>query len=472
MAHNVYRHFLLIILLAFVLFQSCRTKEPIGKGYVLTDGLCIHKDPTYKSECAEKLERGKSVKILEYKIRDKEKKSNLLWYRILSDKTDGFISLDEEINKGSFATIFPTNKNTLYVDASSLRVRSLPSLSGDIIESLPKGTAVSLLGNTPFKIKIENKYDGWSEVQIPSGKIGFSYSGFLIHNTSTNVVTNSKSLPGIFVLYNDKATIWSEPGTKAGQLNTCNSENLEKYLNIIDATTVNNVKYYLVNRRINYYGFNSLEPMGCINGWIAETEGDPIEDFYEWSLKEYGGNFDPDLIEIIHNSGGHFQDLRTLQVNELGNSGKKGESLYEVSYDELDSDFNQSERIRRLYGKTKDGYFVLLDHLGGESYSEDFDKDGINEWVVKTSLRSGEQTIYYTRKENSLVPFLKVEDSDFNFCGIKINDMEEIGINVSPEEAQGINCTIDTDGAIFTFNIQNKKSKYKLLKGMLVQTRK
>ncbi|EMJ59328.1 SH3 domain protein [Leptospira interrogans serovar Valbuzzi str. Duyster] len=153
-----YSAFVLFVF-SFFLHTKCKKIEPIGKGYVLTTGLCIHKEPSYRSECQEKLERGNIIKILEYKIKDKDPKYNLYWYHVLSDKSNGYISLDEEISRGNFGTILSYNGGTLYVNASALRVRSLPSLTGEIIENLPNGTAVSVVGTTPFKIKIDDKYD-------------------------------------------------------------------------------------------------------------------------------------------------------------------------------------------------------------------------------------------------------------------------------------------------------------------------
>ncbi|EMG12038.1 hypothetical protein LEP1GSC151_5812 [Leptospira interrogans serovar Grippotyphosa str. LT2186] len=75
---------------------------------------------------------------MEYKIKDKEEKNNLLWYRVQVGSIDGFISVDEEISNGSFVSIFPIESKVQYVDASVLRVRSKPSLLGQVIELFQK----------------------------------------------------------------------------------------------------------------------------------------------------------------------------------------------------------------------------------------------------------------------------------------------------------------------------------------------
>ncbi|WP_232371752.1 SH3 domain-containing protein [Leptospira ainazelensis] len=359
-----------------------------------------------------------------------------------------------------------------YVDASVLRVRSMPSLLGEVIENIPKGTEVSVIGSTPYKMKIEDKYDSWSEVITPSGKVGFSYSGFLSTNTAVNVETDFEPADGILILSNNSPTFWSNPGVQLGQLDGCNSDRPGKYLKVEGSKSVNKEKYFLVNRKINYYGFNSLESGGCINAWVQDTEGDLVKNFYEWSLKQHGGSFDPKLVQILHEDVESLTDLSTLEVNDLGNSGKKDEALFEITYEAIDEDFNQKRKIHKLYAKNQQGYFELMDNLGRESYSEDFDDDGIGEWIVKTSLRSGEQTTYYSRSGNTFKPFLEIEDSEYNPCGIRINDSTDIGAYRASMELPSPRCSVDIAKTIFTFSIENKKARYKFSKGKLIALKK
>lgn len=462
----------LVILCSLYFTQSCKKSTPIGNGYVLIGGLCIHKEPTYRSECFDRLSRGNSVQILEYKIKDKEEKNNLLWYRVLAGKVDGFISVDEEVSNGSFATIFPVTANVQYVDASVLRVRSMPSLLGEVVESIPKGTAVSVVGNTPFKMKIEDKYDGWSEVITPSGKTGFSYSGFLNLQTVVFSETDFDSDTGILILTNESPSFWSDPGKVVGQLDGCNSEHPGKYLKVEGTKLVNNEKYVLVNRTINHYGYNSMESGGCIKGWVRDSDGDVVENFYDWSVQQYGTSFDPKLIQILHSNEEPLEDLSTLHVNDLGNSGRKGETLFEISYVPIDDDFNPKWTIHKLYGKNQEGYFELMSNLGREGISEDIDKDGVGEWIVKTSLRSGERTTYYARSGNTFLPFLEIEDSEYNPCGIKINDSTDIGAYRESINSSSPKCSVDITNTTFTFTIDKKKVRYKFSKGALIPLKK
>nr|WP_000908229.1 SH3 domain-containing protein [Leptospira interrogans]AGZ85006.1 hypothetical protein [Leptospira interrogans serovar Canicola] len=463
----------LLLILSSYFIQNCRKPKPIGNGYVLLGGLCVHKEPTYRSECFDSLRRGTSIQILEYKIKDKEEKNNLLWYRVQVGSIDGFISVDEEISNGSFVSIFPIESKVQYVDASVLRVRSMPSLLGQVIETIPKGTAVSVVGSTPYKMKIEDKYDGWAEVITPSGKVGFSYSGFLNTKTEIYAETDLEPLNGILILSsNQSPTFWSNPGVELGQLDGCKSDRPGKYLNVEGVKLVNKEKYFLVKRKINYYGYNSLEYEGCINGWVLDYVGDFVENFYDWSAKQYGDSFDPKLVQILHENTEPLMDLSTLVVNDLGNSGKKGEALFEISYEAIDDDFNQKWKIHKLYAKNKEGYFELMDNLGRESHSEDFDNDGIGEWIVKTSLRSGERTTYYSRSGNTFKPFLEIEDSEYNPCGIKINDSTDIGAYRESMDLPSPQCSVDITKTIFTFTIQNKKIGYKFSKGELVALKK
>ncbi|AGS80678.1 SH3 domain protein [Leptospira phage vb_LkmZ_Bejolso9-LE1] len=463
----------LLFILSSFFIQGCRKPTPIGNGYVLIGGLCIHKDPTYKSECLDRLQQGTLTQILDYKIKDKEEKNNLLWYRVQSRNIDGFVSVDEEISNGSFASIFPLKEAKVqYVNASVLRVRSMPSLLGQVIEAIPKGTAVSVVGSTPYKMKIEDKYDGWAEVITPSGKVGFSYSGFLSEDTVIYAETDLDPTSGILILSNDSPTFWSNPGVQPGQLDGCNSDRPGKYLNVVGNKSVNNEKYFLVTRKINYYGFNSLEYEGCINGWVRDFEGEFVDNLYDWSVKQHGDSFDPKLVQILHENSEPLTDLNTLVVNDLGNSGKKSEALFEISYDAIDYDFNQKWKIHKLYAKNTEGYFELMDNLGRESYSEDFDNDGIGEWIVKTSLRSGERTTYYSRSGNTFKPFLEIEDSEYNPCGIKINDSAEIGAYRESMDSPSPQCSVDITKAIFIFTIQNKKIRYKFSKGELIAFKK
>ncbi|AKP26425.1 conserved hypothetical protein [Leptospira interrogans serovar Manilae] len=462
----------MLFVFSFFLHTKCKKIEPIGKGYVLTTGLCIHKEPSYRSECQEKLERGNIIKILEYKIKDKDPKYNLYWYHVLSDKSNGYISLDEEISRGNFGTILSYNGGTLYVNASALRVRSLPSLTGEIIENLPNGTAVSVVGTTPFKIKIDDKYDNWSEVQTPSGKIGFCYSGYLRDGSLNHPGASEDSVSGVFIVNNNKAILWTEPGVKSGQFQSCNSTDLGKYLKITAVKVVNNVKYYLVEKTIREYGSYSVDELGCINAWISEGDGQVVEDLYEWSLKEYGYNLDTILVNHLHESQDlPLFDVSSLKIRELDSFGKKGETLFEVIYDKLDLDFNSENKVHNLYAKMNNDYYLLLNHLGDFS-TQDFDNDGLSEWIVKSQLRSGEAITYYARKANSLIPFLYVEEDEFGPCHIRINDSIDIDPSVKDEGITKQSCEMKIEPPFFSFKVYDKKYKYKFLKGELIQLRR
>lgn len=73
----------LLFILSSFFIQGCRKPTPIGNGYVLIGGLCIHKDPTYKSECLDRLQQGTLTQILDYKIKDKEEK--IIYFGIVSN---------------------------------------------------------------------------------------------------------------------------------------------------------------------------------------------------------------------------------------------------------------------------------------------------------------------------------------------------------------------------------------------------
>lgn len=428
------RKWILTLLFISLIFCFCKKAEPIGKGYVLQSGLCLHSSNKLQSECLEKLEEGNVVEILKYKVPDTEVGENLLWYLVNSGKNQGYISMNEEVTRNMFASIFPNTSRNMIVSASSLRLRATPSLLGEILEMLPNGTEVTIQGKTPFNVKIDGKYDGWVEIVSPSGKRGFSFAGFLKYPPETfgdDSEFTGDSITGFIVIRNPSATLWEIPEkTKWDGKNSCDRGMEGQKLNIqdmylvaVEKTKLNGVVYYKGNR--HFYGYTdvSQDDYGCVSFWVAEPDLEySNESMFEWSKKKYGISFDQKLLQHLSKQENPLEDISTLSVAEINQPSNSGETLYEISYDSYDDNFNKRRgSIHQLYLKNSSGYFLLLDNIQPSS-KIDLDGDGIYEWKVVNSFRSDSETKYYYRSGNTLKEFFSMTQSDMTDCdGITSN---------------------------------------------------
>ncbi|MGJ4789142.1 SH3 domain-containing protein [Leptospira koniambonensis] len=474
-----------LIICIITIFSFCKKEAPIGRGYVLESGLCVHKGPSILKECEIRLDAGAVVQILEYKIPDKERGEGLLWYRIKSEKTEGYISLDEELSRNKFASIFPQTTERMMVNASSLRLRSIPSLLGDIITMLPNGTEVKVTGKTPFKVQIDGKYDGWVEVTTPSGQTGFSYAGFLIsktidQNTSSGTENNSEGTPieipegsediSGFLILNGGATAWADPGKTEWQSGSCDKNKSipgDTFVRATQKVKVSGVTYYHGERKFQYYTINSLEPNGCLDAWFSANDVEyHNQTLFEWSSKQYAANFDKSLIQFLSTNGYNpVEDLSTLTIEEI--SKKKKETIYRISYDTFDSEFNRKFDINNIYLKNSQGIFVLLENTK-DAYETDLDGDGVSEWKVNTSGRSDSATTFYRYSGTSLVSFLTVSESDYGSCQIAYDGGN---ISTGPDDSEKtIHCTI-SEVSPYIYVSADKEYKFKYSKGVIRLTK-
>ncbi len=155
----------------FVLAQNIISTEesaslPIDDGntygYVVSPAADLHSDLGEYSPVATVLMKDTRIRLLAY---------DGVWYKAsTADGITGFVNVGHIAHSvdGIPMEVVP-NISTGYIDASALNIRSSTGVGHDILTTLPKGSAVTLLA-----------YDGhWYKLQLENGEIGYASADYI-----------------------------------------------------------------------------------------------------------------------------------------------------------------------------------------------------------------------------------------------------------------------------------------------------
>ncbi len=481
----------LILLMLFLQIHCKDNRAAIGVGFVFGD-ICIHEKPSLASECIQKITAGTEVDLLTKEVKDSSGKS-MQWQEIRYEKKVGYISQDEERTYNKFAAILADVEREMVVSASSLRLRKFPSLTAEVIQSLPRQTLVTTFGKSPYSFRVENKYDSWYRVKTKDGIIGFCYGGFLEYPSSKDpdtdaedYVPNEIQISGFVELTKDNPTFWLKP-----EETKVTNEFLKSYLsgNYIEVesfdkflksgvriptqrkVTINNKNYYFVEREFKFYGGNSMDSAGSLLGWVSEEDARQYDDsLFEKTLKEYSDSANKDLIQFLHKlSDQNLDDVSSLKVSKVFSKESTKEALWDVSYYILDSHFNHEYNKHLLVLQNKSGFFVQLDGYN-QSESLDLDNDGIPEWKSYSSGRADSSVSYYSLSSAKFEPFLRIEQNDYDqSCNITINNKTTLSRAETTNVSENAVCDFKLDGNKIKLQIDKKSYNYLYESGKLTK---
>lgn len=313
-------------------FFSCKKNNILEKfspkiatvAYVIgTSGVPLYPKPTFSEKILKTIPINSELTIEETKIPDPIRKG-YTWIRVRIGDLEGFISSEEaEQYPSPSISIFEPVKNPgkLYVRASSVRLRTIPSIKGQILTNLKQGEELILLANGSSSEEIDGVYDNWVKVQTKDSKIGYSFSGFLIDPPHLED-SNLKLVPAFgSVEIQEKTSYYKNPGKDDRAEESINdSENIIFSLvqgNIIPVkfqVNVNETIYYYIDEHLH-----DVEPLAVmtrpVRGWVKASEIKFVKDIFTYTYEKFkSGKPGEDLLyEYLKNQKKKL-DFRNVEI--------------------------------------------------------------------------------------------------------------------------------------------------------------
>jgi hypothetical protein len=386
---------------------------------VSSSALNVYSTPDLRTKPIHTLSSNSEFKILEHGIINLAFEK-IRWFKIKKDSVEGFLS-EQVLEKREIASFEESPlPEEAFVSASSLRVRKNPSLTGEVIASLPRNTRVEILSKGKTLEQIDNKYDAWVRIKTADGKIGFCFRGYLIFGLNPD--WNEVVFPGFIEIKSEKAILKSPEGEKFSDKDF-EGNGVANYFQTVMANFIYPVETKATIGEKVFYSvmesYSECEPFGgCISGivqfWI------PAEDvkYFDTSLSDYTlqkyGDENQAILNYAKAKLGADIDVRNIKIEPAGENAE-GISFLILNVS-LDTPYNKMEAP---------GYYGILQNKNGE-YSEiykvsdsmagisthDFDSDGVSEFIINSGGRGSSNSVFYSIKDKRLNQLLELTSGE------------------------------------------------------------
>ncbi|MDF3819372.1 SH3 domain-containing protein [Leptospira sp. 96542] len=476
----------------FILLFNCKkeSKEIIAIAYILEDKTCVYTEPTRKSECLVFLNKSATIDVIDKSIEDKRLGQQFHWRKVILEGKFGYLPVEGEVTFFQFATIAPvTRPYRMVVNASRIRLRNLPSLKGEVLELLPTGDQVMILGLSATRYQIDGISEVWARIKAPSDKIGFAFLGYL-KSQETTVSSNEEvtedegeTIQGFVEFKSSEPIVYLSPGGEKGYYSEdyCSKGVTEN----LGATLAKDLgKYYLVNRKIlsretNYYKIKKIhwyssdnESMDtCISAWVSEKDVEyHRETFPSWNMEKNKDKFPEKFVRFANQEILDFEKTELIKLN-FSESTKK--QIYHAIIYYLTSDMAPLNPDEYILEETDNSFISLMSSKYEKFSFQDLNADGINEIIAVNDFRGSHTYEYFQISNSQAFKFLTIEyndyESDENKCIAKLNlasGEKSISIKVNQNDDFSKICNHYTKE--MKIGIYGHKIQYRLENGKLI----
>ena len=303
-----------VLLAGALIFQNCREKA-VGVAYVVGDRLPVYAKPDRFLQPATVLKKDARLDILETKVPDPRAPKRAFWYRIRAEKVEGYVSYDEELQRGNLASFTPTaGKQDGLITASSLRLREDPTLKAKVITSLPRRTVVNVIMQGSLRQKIGKKEDIWVKVRTPDGKEGFCFAGYLHRGNPEQIKNLAEAefelIEGFIFAKAESPAYLTEPGGRPvteedpvnGGYHDVNrypraKKDSLRYAAVVAKQKHEGVVWYHVQQ-------TNCDYMECtgLNAWVSGKDVEFLTDFFEHTMARAGKDRNVPLLREVQSA--------------------------------------------------------------------------------------------------------------------------------------------------------------------------
>lgn len=391
-----------------------------GKVFIISD-TCLYSENTQKSKCLTTLKANEDVELIAFNLPDKKSELKGKWYKVSSNGKVGFLFYDDQINKLNFASIIPVPKQQREVTASALRLRNSPSLKGDIIDSLPKGTIVSILGQSPFQVKIDEHWNSWAEIETSDGKRGFSFSAYLGLPGNDPNPNDSYNIIGFVEIKNPNPILYhADLSTKYKSDNQDFSSFDWKKHNLLyvdKSIEQNGFRYYHFQGNLSESAEYDGMDYGKHDFYISDRDSTfHIGEISENSQREVESKFPKGFTSSLRKFF-PLINFKTLKLDQEVFISNSNVSLYSISYRNIPTYdlgymiFDTVDQHNIVIQKNKNEYSILNSEGGTKEFKIiNLNQDNDPEILETSYERMSESTSLYTLLNGQYQKIAKIEN--------------------------------------------------------------
>ncbi|TGL80273.1 SH3 domain-containing protein [Leptospira yasudae] len=251
--------------LAVVFFAiDCRSFQ--GSGYTYNANSAVYSKPDTKSKIAFELKGNLKFDILE-QVPNQDSSGVSNWYKIKKEGQVGYLEEARYKKDSKSKLLFLKLKKPKFgmTIATSLFLRSEPSLSGAILEKLQTKDIVEILEEGTSAVPVNGKSGHWAKVKSKNDKVGFVFTPYLMMGDSSNsfssVEDSESNETGWAFLKNEPKFIFKKQNGK-----------LQRFSN--DQLSAN--QFYLIQSRyLSKDGkifFHIVKQSASLADWYADLE--------------------------------------------------------------------------------------------------------------------------------------------------------------------------------------------------------
>lgn len=298
------------LLLLFLI--NCISTQ-IGNGYTTKSKILVFSKPDRNSPVAFEIKENSKFLILD-KISQKESKHLVDWLKIKNGGLIGFL----EYNKNNSTLIFLNLEKPKYglVVATSLFVRSEPTVDSKPMEKLSTKDVVEIIEDSESSISVNGKKGFWIKVKTKSQNVGFVFSPYIMIKDSIESLSSLTD-------FETNETGWAYIKKRPEFIYSLNNNILKKNKN----DQINEDQYYLIKSRfVTKNGkvfFRLLKQEASLEDWYSELAVTKIADCYI-----------PAESIILSNK------FASLYVRATQDYDRKKRKIFEFLSQEIDDDIN------------------------------------------------------------------------------------------------------------------------------------
>lgn len=422
----------ILFIILFLIAPSLLQGDEFEIIVLLTDSSCIYEKPDKKSKCIRNIKKGEQLSIVQYHLEYKNEDSTQYWTKI-QDKNQIFYIPSESLSKPNQFVSFPSNfnKKVQYINATSLNLRKIPDLSGDVVQLIGKGEQITLISKSNKKFTVNGIEDYWAKIESKSKKIGYVFAAYLsdeivIQDEDLEFDYSGQNIEGFIKIKNTVATTYRVPSISQGykdaeycgdnkiyfldknfdlnKIEPYEKKEADRYVRVTKVKKVIDKEYFLINWLDND-SFDGGTIQNCYSFWIKkdDTEFFPTS-FTQWQRNKYGSKFESSFLDYIEKQNVHLKKSNMTSIKTIN----KSIEFFVFEKHSYGDTFKTNRDINFNVIMKKDGkYETLFENHNFDKISlHDFNNDGEDEILVVDQFSEIITTSIFQIVENKLKAIL------------------------------------------------------------------
>lgn len=301
--------------------------------FVVAERISVREKPDREAGTVVMLQRNDSIEIARVRVPDSFNKQ-AFWYAVRTKAGLGFIPYEDETLRNYISSFAPVQTEEYgMVMASSLRLRSAPTLFAPVITALPRQTIVRIEKKGSLYQVIDGLNQRWYQVVSPRGERGFVFAGYL-HEGSKQALSalaagKYQEISGWVRIVGKPEYLDDDAATPVDRVTSahpCGKEALPDVGEYAQATATRVEKGRVLYRVQKWYG--DFDCTRTRTAYLAGGASELITDFYKHSLGQAPASIPTEMLQEINRELKGNLNAATVKARKV--QLREGATYYQV----------------------------------------------------------------------------------------------------------------------------------------------